>query len=463
MTTKRIRTPGTRALAAFLALVLTAMPLQAQRTELEPGFNLYSPEDDVTVGRQFIEQSEPELELIEDEILAEYVNRLGLTLAQHAPGFEYPYRFRLVNDSAINAFALPGGPIYLNRGIIERATREAEVAGVLAHEIGHVALRHGTNQASKGQLVSAPLAILGGIFGGDGVAGLLTQVGVGFAANAVFLKYSRDAERQADLLGAQILYDAGYDPTGMPEFFEKLAAEAGDRGSEFFSSHPNPGNRAQSVSDEISKLGERRDNYIDNFSDFRRIQERLADVPAPDEDDAEAEAAEPARPTTSESGRPQLPSDRVQRYQDSIIRFEYPSNWTARSSNGSVTAAPAGGILNDGSMAYGLLVSEFEPQRDRRGNVTIEDATDQLLENLRESNPSMRVGQGYRSGRLDGRAALSVGLLLDSPLGGRERAWLVSTFGPDQTFYYLIGVAPQPEFDRYEPAYQRIFDSVDFR
>ncbi len=461
MTTKFIRRQGTPALALFLVIVLAALPLHAQRTELEPGFNLYSAEDDVAVGRQFIERSEPELELIEDEILAEYVNRLGLTLAQHATGFQYPYRFRLVNDDAINAFALPGGPIYLNRGIIERASREAEVAGVLAHEIGHVALRHGTNQASKGQLVSAPLAILGGIFGGGGVAGLLTQVGVGFAANTVFLKYSRDAERQADLLGAQILYDAGYDPTGMPEFFEKLAAEAGDRGSEFFSSHPNPGNRAQLVSEEIARLGDRRNNYVDNFSDFRRVKERLTGVAGPDAENTGGEPA--ANGQTSVSGRPQPPSDRVQTYRDSVLQFEYPSNWTASASNGSVTAAPSGGVLNDGSMAYGLLVSEFEPERDRRGNVTIEDATDQLLENLRESNPSLRVGEGYRSGRIDGRAALSVGLLLDSPLGGRERAWLVSTFGPDGSFYYLIGVAPQPEFDRYQPAFQRIFDSVDFR
>jgi hypothetical protein len=385
-------------------------------------------------------------------------------LAREATGFEYPYRFRLVNDEAINAFALPGGPIYLNRGIIEHAGREAEVAGVLAHEIAHVALRHGTNQASKSQLVSAPLAILGGIFGGGGgVAAILTEVGVGFAANSLFLKYSRDAEKQADLLGAQILYDAGYDPTGMPEFFEKLAAESGGRGSEFFSSHPNPGNRAQTVSAEISRLGSRAPNYIDNFSDFRRIKDRLDDVPLPDGDDGQEQGARESGDDRPAGAPPDAPSTRFQTYRGSAIEFEYPSNWTARASEGTVTAAPSGGVLNNGSLAYGILISEFEPVRDRRGNVAIEDATDQLIANLRESNPSMRIGQGYRSGRLDGRQALSVGMVLDSPLGGPERAWLISTFGPDGNLYYLIGVSPEADYDRYQPVLQRIFESVDLR
>ena len=163
----------------------------------------------------------------------------------------------------------PGGFIYINRGIIELADREAELAGVIAHEIGHVALRHGTNQASKAYIAQAPLAILGGLFGGGGgVGSILTQLGIGFGANSIFLKFSRDAERQADLVGAQILYDAGYDPTGMAEFFEKMEAEGGGRASEFFSSHPNPGNRLEDVADEIQRLGERPATYYDNFRIF---------------------------------------------------------------------------------------------------------------------------------------------------------------------------------------------------
>ena len=269
---------GRISLVLLLILVL-AVPAAAQRTELKPGWNLFSPQDDVEMGRQVAREAEEQLAIIDDRELERYLERLGQQLAAQAPWEKYPYQFKLVNDKTINAFALPGGFIYINRGIIEAASREAELAGVVAHEIDHVALRHGTNQASKAYLAQAPLAILGSIFGGGGgVGSILTQLGIGFTANSVFLKFSRDAERQADLLGAQILFDAGYDPTGMTEFFEKLEAEHGN-GTEFFSSHPNPGNRLENVGDEIQRLGDPPGRYRDNFSDFRRVKARLADVP----------------------------------------------------------------------------------------------------------------------------------------------------------------------------------------
>ena len=227
MTHKRQSVSRTAAFLAFF--LLSAHPGLAQRTELEPGFNIFSPEDDIEMGREVAREAELELEIIDDTLLAEYVNRLGQQLSMVAPFERYPYQFKLVNDTTINAFALPGGFIYIHRGIIEMADREAELAGVIAHEIGHVALRHGTNQASKAYIAQAPLAILGGIFGGgSGVGSILTELGIGFGANSIFLKFSRDAEKQADLLGAQILHDAGYDPRGMTEFFE----EDGDRGGQ---------------------------------------------------------------------------------------------------------------------------------------------------------------------------------------------------------------------------------------
>ena len=137
----------------------------------------------------------------------DYLNRLGKKLAAVAPGEKYPYQFKCVNDASINAFALPGGFLYINRGTIEAADNEAELAGVIGHEIGHVALRHGTNQASKSYLAQAPLAILGAFMGNNSVAAILAQIGTSFAANSILLKYSRDDERQSDLMGAQILYD----------------------------------------------------------------------------------------------------------------------------------------------------------------------------------------------------------------------------------------------------------------
>ncbi len=446
------RRPIQTAILVIALVLVTAQPGVAQRTELKPGFNVFSPEQDVEMGREVAMEAERELPIIDDVQLEGYLNRLGRSLASVAPGEDYPYQFKLVNDSSINAFALPGGFIFIHRGIIEAADREAELAGVMAHEIAHVAMRHGTNQASKAYIAQAPLAILGGIFGGgSGVGSILTQLGIGFGASSLFLKFSRDAERQADLMGAQILYDAGIDPTGMSEFFEKLGEEGGG-GVEFFSSHPNPENRIDNVQDEIAKLGNPPARYRDNFSDFGRVKDRLADVP-------EAMPAE-RRPTATEDDRrterrPEPPSGRYRRYESPALRLAYPNNWRVFEGRESVTFAPEGGLAGpDGSMvAYGMLVAVFEPRPDRRGRITLEDATDQLIDNLRRSN-ALRVERGYRRGQLAGRSALSTMLLGESPFGGPERDWLLTVLVPDGRLFYFVGVAPERDFDRYERTFQ---------
>ena len=447
-----------------IVLLLTLMSVavaEAQRTELKPGWNIFSPEEDVEMGGEVSREAEQQLDLIEVRELEEYLNRLGHRLADQAPGAEYPYRFKLVNDKTINAFALPGGFIYVNRGIIEAADREAELAGVIGHEIGHVALRHGTNQASKAYLAEAPLAILGGVFGGGGVASVLTQLGIGFTANSVFMKFSRDAERQADLLGAQILFDAGYDPTGMTEFFEKMEADGGARGAEFFSSHPNPGNRVRDVGEEIDRLGRSARGYRDNFSDFRRVKARLSEIPEPSPRDRSDRTTRREDPSTS---RPDRPSTQFQRFESRELRFFYPGNWRVHEGQNSLTVAPDRGIVGrDGGLAYGMIVSMLEPRTDRRGRVSLESATDQLIENLRRSNPGTRIRQGYRRGRISGRAALSVVMEGDSPVQGAERNWLLTTFGPGNRLYYFIAVAPESEFRDYERTFESILDSIRLR
>ncbi len=452
--------PAGRFSVVLLLILVLAVPAAAQRTELKPGWNLFSPQDDVEMGRQVAREAEEQLAIIDDRELERYLDRLGQQLAAQAPGEKYPYRFKLVNDKTVNAFALPGGFIYVHRGIVELASREAELAGVVAHEIGHVALRHGTNQASKAYITQAPLAILGSVFGGGGgVGSILTQLGIGFTANSVFLKFSRDAERQADLLGAQILFDAGYDPTGMTEFFEKMEAEHGN-GTEFFSSHPNPGNRLENVGEEIQRLGDPPGRYRDNFSDFRRVKARLVDVPEPDPRERRGRTSE-----RTSRDRPDRPSGRYDRYQDRDLGFSYPDNWRVYEDRNSLTLAPDRGLISGqrGGLAYGVLVSIFEPRRDRRGRITLEEATDQLIEDLRMSNPDIRVGQGYRRGRLSGRGALSVVMIGNSPLGGSERDWIVTTFAPDGTFFYFIAVAPESEFRAYERTFETIFESIRFR
>ena len=173
--------------------------------------------------------------------------------------------------------AMPGGTILITRGLYDILDNEAQLAGVMAHEISHVALRHSTNQASKAMLAQAPLAILGGVFSGG--LGQLAQLGIGFGLQSTFLKFSRGAEKQADEQGAQILYDAGYDPKAMADFFAILEKEAGRGGPEFFASHPNPGNRQKDVAQLIPSLGPTR-QFITDSPEFAAMKARAAGIAA---------------------------------------------------------------------------------------------------------------------------------------------------------------------------------------
>ncbi len=210
-----------------LCLGLLISPSFSQ-TKVKPGFNLFSTEQDVEVGKQSAAEVEKELPVLKDSAVQHYVARIGDRLAKVVQGAEYPYQFKVINVSDVNAFALPGGYMYVNRGLIEAAKSEAELAGVMAHEISHVAIRHGTNQASKAYLAQSGLGVLGGVLGGGGgsTGQIIGAVG-GFGLNTVFLKFGRKAEEQADVVGAQTLAKAGYDPLAMADFFETLRELSG--------------------------------------------------------------------------------------------------------------------------------------------------------------------------------------------------------------------------------------------
>ena len=214
-----------------------------KRKEIKPGFNLFSKEQDIQLGREAAAEIEKQVELVGDARLNKFVDELGKDLARYAQDPDYPFTFKVVADENINAFALPGGPIYMHTGTIAQADNEAQVAGVMAHEIGHVILRHSTNQASKASLFKLPAVLAGGVLGNQGgMLAALGQVGLGLGLNSALLKYSRNAERDADIVGARMMAEAGYSPVEMASFFEKLAAQSGGGGMpQFLASHPNPG------------------------------------------------------------------------------------------------------------------------------------------------------------------------------------------------------------------------------
>ena len=275
-----MRTTRTALLVVLVfALAITA---SAERTRLKPGWNLFSPQQDIELGRESAQQVEREMPLVHNTRAEAYISALGKRLASFAPGNEgYPFQFKIINDKNINAFALPGGFVYVNRGAIESADNEAQLAGVIGHETGHVVLRHGTNQVSKSYLAQAPLAILGSVFGSNSLGGIVARLGGNLAITSLMLKYSRTDESQADLIGTQILYDAGYDPNAMVEFFEKIEQESKGSSVEFFSDHPKPENRISNVQKEIQKLGGLRPNPKIDSPEFQAIKKILLAMPAP--------------------------------------------------------------------------------------------------------------------------------------------------------------------------------------
>lgn len=235
---------GLQAMRARVAMVMLALmlaPLAAFAQNYKPGFNIFSPQQDYEIGRQSALSANRQLRTSTDA----RVTRIGKRLAARAPGTRFPYEFRVVEDGSINAFALPGGFIYINCGALQAARSEDEVAAVLAHEIAHVSLRHGTNQASKAYIAQAGLGLVGSLLGGRTNSGLGQVMGTigGFGLNTLFLKYGRTAEQQADSLGMQMMRRAGYNPRGMIAFLQTIQRHSGGRSVEFLSSHPNPSNR----------------------------------------------------------------------------------------------------------------------------------------------------------------------------------------------------------------------------
>jgi predicted Zn-dependent protease len=250
-----------RRVVSFATILFLTLSGDARaQTRVTPGFNLFTPEQDAQVGRQSAAQIERQVPILNHAAATAYVNRVGRRLSSSAPGPRFAYTFKIANLSDVNAFALPGGYIYVHRGLIERVRSEGELAGVLAHEIAHVGLRHPTNQASKAYVAQAGIGIIGALLG-SGDASTSTEImktvgGVGL--NALFLRYSRKAETEADVSGTQIMARAGYDPMDMARFFQHLKTLAGrepSRLERFFSDHPSPGDRETRIRKEVGLLG----------------------------------------------------------------------------------------------------------------------------------------------------------------------------------------------------------------
>ena len=243
------------------------------------GMNLYSLEREIGLGKQLAQEVERSSKLIDDPVVTEYVNRVGQNLVRNSDA-RVPFTIKVIDSDEVNAFALPGGFFYVNSGLILRAQEESELAGVMAHEISHVTARHGTKNATKGelmQLATIPLILLGP----GGWAGYGIYQGLNLAIPITYLKFSRDAEREADFLGLQYMYKAGYDPNSYVTFFERIQADEKRRPGtipKVFSSHPPTPERIENTQKEIARILPAKSEYIVTTSEFDSVKSRLRGI-----------------------------------------------------------------------------------------------------------------------------------------------------------------------------------------
>ncbi len=464
----------------LLACAAAAPGAVAAPESIPSAFNLYSVEQDIEIGRQSAAEAETKLPLLRDASVDRYLNRIVKLLASETPGERYPYQIKAVNDPTINAFALPGGPMYANRGLLVAARSEGELAGVIAHEIAHVALRHGTHQASKASLASAGLGILGGLLGNSsGDAAQMIGVVGGLGLNAAFMKFGRDAEYEADRLGAEVMAASGYDPTAMADFFALLRAEGARNPSAlatFFSSHPPSEQREARIRTQANTLVRTPSRAVGGFGEMVAEVKRLSPP---------AQVAAGRAPTTTSpvsSGPPiavrvAAPSARFKtfKHRGGYFSIDYPTNWKAYGEGASfaTSLAPDGGIVEAANgqpaLAYGVVVNHYEPfegervRREVNKRGKLENASLDLVRQIRRSNPHLRPVKGStKQEKIAGTVARSVTLSGRSPVTGKDERVVVSSRAlSDDHILYALLVTPDSEYEAALPVFARMLQTLE--
>ena len=456
----------------LMVFAVFVMPISVfAQTQIKYHSNKYKPADDVKVGRQAATEVEQQMPILNDSEATGYVSRVGQRLVNNIPEeFQHPefqYYFKIVNARDINAFALPGGPMYVNRGMIEAARNEGEMAGVMAHELSHVALRHGTAQATKGQkygLLAGILGIGGQIIGGvPGAAAQIAGQGVG----VYFLKFSREYETEADILGARIMAGAGYDPHDLANMFKTIEQQSGGGGGGFLSDHPSPANRYEKINQEAQYL--RVENPVRDSRDFSRVQSRLRGMgSAPSmEEIARSGNRYPAGDNTSNypsnapRGRVDFPSTRYQNYSTlgGIVRVSVPTNWRQLSESNSVWFAPEGAYgqyQNQVIYTHGVNFGMAQTQ-----NRNLQQGTQEFLNGLGVGNGNLRQRGSLVRTTVGGRTGLTTTLgNVNEATGQAEVVTVITSQLRNGQLFYMLAVAPENESTSYQTAFRNVLRSL---
>ena len=459
-----------------LAVVMLALALSEllAQTQIKLPKNNFTPQQDVEIGRKAAAEVRKQYPIITDEAISRYLKTLGDRLVAVAPPDlnqpVYEYSFTPVNLKEINAFALPGGPMFVQRGMFEAAAGEGEVVGVMAHELSHVLLRHGTANATKAQNPWLQIGELAGAIGGAVVGGAAgsaitesTQLGLG----TLMLRYSRDFEKQADLMGSQLMARAGYDPRALAHMFETIAAESkGGRDPQWLSDHPDPGNRTEYITKEAQHLAL---GPAPDTSGFAAIKPKFAALPP-----AKSTAELARRDTASSSsngqspqavhavgtpGQPvQTPASQYRAISGGVFQASIPANWSTLSSSRSIKVVPENGYgpLNGQTVfTHGVEFGVARP-----GSRDLRAATDVWLRAVSEGNPDLRAAGDQQPTKMSQRSAIATPLVNVSPLGGVERVTVYTTFLVDGTLFYYLTVCPERDLAAFQPAFRQIGQSI---
>jgi Zn-dependent protease with chaperone function len=487
----------------WLVGLLVATQAYAQSASPEfpnPGNAHMSRDKQRQLGLQAAAQVYKQMPVLPDSSLeTQFIRQLGQKLVSTIPPeYSWPFEFHVVAQKEINAFALPGGPMFVNIGTINAAANEAELAGVMAHEMSHVFMQHSAKQASKAQTTGLLAELAGAALGATvgGTAGQLGQTGIQVGAQGLMLKYSRTDEAQADAVGAIILYKAGYKPQALADFFKTLEAQGGNP-PQWLSDHPNPGNREHAIENEIRNWPP--EEYAGDSPAFQKVRQHAAGVRYY----TGAEIAQGAKsgqwaainqkngatfnpagatqlstgssgPVATTSSNPSpvslqsvLPSQRMLGAEIGPAKLQYPENWQviAPQKRGQfVTIAPQAGITPHG-VGYGVLLNGLTPPKGER--MSIDDVTLQLIKEL-EQNEALQQEGDIQPMTVAGVPGRSVDLHSVSPFPAangkpqRERDWLVTVPQSDGAVIFMICIAPQAEFDRFKPTYEAMLKSLKF-
>jgi len=418
-----------------------------------------------------------------------YIQALGKRLVNPIPADGCgPFQFHVVAQKEMNAFALPGGPMFVNIGTITAASNEAELAGVMAHEMAHVYMQHSAKQQDKSSLLQGLAGLAGAAVGAlGGAAGTAAQTGIQIGAGTLLLKYSRGDEAQADAVGAIILWKAGINPIALADFFQKLAAE-GNNGPQFLSDHPNPGNRRTAIQAQIKDWPTQQ--YSSDSDQFAGVRKHVTGVQAYDAKEIAAGAKNgrwtaenkkngavfPEAPATAAApeGAASFPAVPISAVRPSPnfqiadlggLRIARPQNWEViENRESSATIAPRAGV-SGGAVAYGVVI---RLQRAPAANMSASKLTEAVAQSLQSSDSNMKVVGQIQPLTIGGSSAGSVQLETVSPMAGadgktqRERDWLVVVERGSDAIYFVF-VSTAANYEQFRPSFERMLRSVQFR